>query len=182
MYSCTLSLLLVYDSQKHALVYSSRNSTQLTMNSSQRKGDISRNNLQKHGIYYYEEVLYPYLELPEHVEAVREILLSIEVNVPDGGWGDTLREEPEVYRYHELHPEALNPPDSPSIITTAHEKGLGIRSPEWHAAYEDLESSEKVAKLARGLEADSEEGWVHFWRSNIFTIVGDRTHNQPGFQ
>jgi hypothetical protein len=146
------------------------------------KRDISRENLEKHGIYYDDELYRtPYI-LPDYVDAVRETLLSFEDLVPAGGWQKTLQEEAKQYEHGSVAPQALHPPASSIVPLKSYELDRNERSPEWTAAFQNLRSCEKVAEMARKLEADSEEGWVLFWRSNTFTVVSEKAREQPGFQ
>jgi hypothetical protein len=148
----------------------------------QVKRDISRKNLENHGIYYDDETYRtPYI-LPEHVDAVREILLSFEDLVPAGGWQTTLQEEAKKYEEGSVAPQALHPPPSSVVPLKSYELDRNERSPKWIAAFQNLESCEKVAETARNLKADSEDGWVLFWRSNTFTVVSEKAREQPGFQ
>jgi hypothetical protein len=45
-----------------------------------------------------------------------------------------------------------------------------------------MKNCAKVEEIARQQETESEEGWVHFWRSHTFTIVSEKARDQPGFQ
>ncbi|KAF2818062.1 hypothetical protein CC86DRAFT_461261 [Ophiobolus disseminans] len=149
------------------------------------KGDISRKNLESHGIYYDETQYRPPYIIPEHVDAVREILLLFSGTVPSGGWEETLRQEAQQYvsnkKNYEIRPETLLPPDTSLVLIEDYEADLNDRSPEWRAAHENLKSCKKVAKIACSLGPDSEEGWVHFWRSYTFTIASEKAREQPGF-
>ena len=150
------------------------------------KGDISRKNLELHGVFY-DDNLYrpPSILLPEHVDAVREILLSFHGTVPGGGWKETLQQEANQYvsdGHHDIGPEALLPPDTAFVSTENYEVDLNDRSSEWRMAYESLKSCKKVAKVACSLGPDSEDGWVHFWRSYTFTVASEKAREQPGFQ
>jgi hypothetical protein len=146
------------------------------------KRNISRNNLENHGIYYDDEFYRtPYI-LPEHVDAVREMLLSFEDLVPAGGWQTTLQEEAKKYENSSVAPQALHPPVSSVVLCKSYELDRNERSPKWIAAFQNLESCEQVAETARNLKADSEDGWVLFWRSNTFTVASEKAREQPGFQ
>ncbi|CAO2657104.1 Nn.00g032300.m01.CDS01 [Neocucurbitaria sp. VM-36] len=148
-------------------------------------GDISRKNLESHGVYYDEELYHPPYILPEHVDVVREILLSFSGTVPRGGWEETLRQEALQYvsneKNYKLGPEAVLPPNTSLVSTEDYEADLNDRSPEWRVAYENLKSCRKVAKIACNLGPDSEDGWVHFWRSHTFTVASEKAREQPGF-
>jgi hypothetical protein len=156
------------------------------MTLSKKKANISRKNLESHGVYYIEDLYRPpYILLPEHVDAVREVLLSFNGTVPGGGWIKTLRLEAQEYlsdQDHDIGPEALLPPDNSMISTEHYETDLNDRSPEWLLAYENMKSCRKVAKIARGLGRESENGWVDFWCSHTFNTASKKAREQPGFQ
>jgi hypothetical protein len=151
------------------------------MTSYKSKGDISPQNLQSHGIYYDAEIYEPSYILPEHVDAVREILLSFKGTLSDN-WISTLQREAKEYGSEGLSPEALQPPESALVPTQEYEADLNDRNPEWLAAHTNMKSCAKVAEIARQQEKESEEGWVHFWRSHTFTIASEKARDQPGFQ
>jgi hypothetical protein len=85
----------------------------LRMSSKKSKGDISPENLQSHGIFYDTE---PSYILPEHIDAVREILLSFKGTLSDN-WTGTLQKEAKQYGSEGLSPEALQPPESALVPT-----------------------------------------------------------------
>jgi hypothetical protein len=77
----------------------------MTKNKSKRS--ITRNNLGNHGIYYDDNGLFI---LPAHVQVVRDMLLSFEGIIPDGGWEKTLPKEESKYTLEDVAKEAQNPP------------------------------------------------------------------------
>lgn len=158
------------------------------MNAPKVKGNILRKNLGEHGIFYDEAVYRFQYNIPKHVEAVREILLSFESTVPQGGWETTLEVEAKKYETNteckpeEVIEEALRPPESSLVPVKHHEIDRNDRSPEWRDTFENLKSCEKVAELARGLNANAENGWQGFWERYTFTVASEIVHNHPGHQ
>jgi hypothetical protein len=73
----------------------------MTKNKSNRS--ITRSNLGNHGIYYDDEGLFI---LPAHVQVVRDILLSFEGVIPDGGWEETSVKEESKYSLEDVAKEA----------------------------------------------------------------------------
>jgi hypothetical protein len=153
------------------------------------KKDISRFNLQLHGIYYEPEVYQVHdvftqstiPTLPDHVDAVREALLSFESTIPEV-WEKDLREEFAEFGRTDIGPAWNLHPQSSAFIRGKHyERDLREHSADWKTAHENLLRFEKVAKRARGLLKDLETGWNLFWRSEIFTLYSDETRSQPGF-
>ncbi|KAH8725392.1 hypothetical protein GQ44DRAFT_707019 [Phaeosphaeriaceae sp. PMI808] len=152
------------------------------MSSPKTKRDISRQTLESHGVFYNADVYSPPYILPEHVDAVRETLLSFEGIIPEGGWIETLLGEVKKYGSDGIGIEASLPLDISFVPIEAYEAHSQEKSPQWHAAFENLKSCRKIAEIARELRADSEDGWMHFWRSHSFTLVSSRARDQPGFQ
>jgi hypothetical protein len=147
------------------------------------KRRISRKNLETHGIYYTDNVYCPpNILLPEHVDAVRETLLSFENIVPEGGWQKTLQKEVEMLACDDIAPQALYPPASSLVLLESHETDRNEKSPQWNAAYEELMVCREIAIKAQQMAADSEDGWANFWRRNTFTLVSEKARDQPGFQ
>jgi hypothetical protein len=181
--------LFLYNSRPCANTPRQRQSSaQRIMNSPKVEGDISRKNLGEHGVFYNESVYLSQYDIPEHVDAVREILLSFESTVPQGGWETTLQEEAAKYKTNQDHgPEevievALLPPELSLVPVKHHEIDREDRSPEWRAAVENLRNCEKVAELARHLDAHAENGWQGFWERHTFTVANEKVHNHPGHQ
>ena len=158
------------------------------MGSPKVKGNISRSNLGEHGVFYDEAVFDFQYNIPEHVKAVREILLSFESTIPQGGWETTLETEAKEYESkpgygpEEVIARALRPPKSSMVPIKHHEIDRNDRSPEWRDAFENLKSCEKVAELARCLNADAENGWQGFWERHTFKVASEIVHNHPGHQ
>ena len=158
------------------------------MSSSKAKGNISRKNLEEHGVFYDETVSRSHYNIPEHVDAVREILLSFESIIPQVGWEKTLQTEAAEYETNpEYGPEeviegALRHPKSSLIPVKHHETDRIDRSPEWRDAFENLKSCEKVAELARRLDAAAENGWQGFWERHTFTVASEMVYNHPAHQ
>lgn len=149
----------------------------MTNNKSERS--ISRENLEKHGIYYNDKGS---SILPAHVRVVRDMLLSFEHIIPDGGWKETLRKEESEYDLKDVWDEARHPPDTAWVHMEAYEVNLPTKSPQWNKANEDTISCQMVAKKAQGLREDAEDGWMHFWRTSTFHRVSEKVRDQPGFQ
>ncbi|KAF2187554.1 hypothetical protein K469DRAFT_748837 [Zopfia rhizophila CBS 207.26] len=155
------------------------------------KKDITRKNLKLHSIYYDEKVYHGYDEpaqrdgcytLPDHVDAVREALLTFEGIVPQGGWEDHLHDEFMEYGSENIGPAwNLQPPTSAIVCQKKYQRDLRKPGAEWQAAYDILEDYLKVAKVARASLAEAEGGWKHFWRSKMFRISNDEACIQPGY-
>jgi hypothetical protein len=170
------------------------------MSSRKVKRSITRQNLEKHGVYYHPEVEQPSFDLPEHVDAVREILLTFDNTVPKGallfkaGWEATLQDEAYEYEQKRLNSktaesisaddigEALSPPPSAVVPIRHHEADRNDRSLAWRTAENNMKSCHEVATRAGQLGADAEEGWTQFWRRHTFTITSEKAREQPGFQ
>ncbi|KAH7075071.1 hypothetical protein FB567DRAFT_536111 [Paraphoma chrysanthemicola] len=152
------------------------------MTKSKPKKDISRKNLNHHNIFYDKEVLWRPCILPGHVDAVRETLLSFDNIVPGGyGWEGTFEDEYMEHKPRDISPDSAQPPDTSFIPVAKYEKELSERSPQWRTAHANMKSCVEVAKSARKLKADMEDGWTNFWRLNTFTVVSETTKHQPGF-
>jgi hypothetical protein len=149
------------------------------------KKNITRKNLANHNILYDTDVYRPPSLLPGHVDAVREALLSFDNIVPGGkGWKMTFEDELKEHKDHislESADSAL-PPDAFFIPVAGYQEELNERSTQWHTAHTNMKSCVEVTKSARKLEADMEDGWTNFWRQNTFTVVSEKTKDQPGFQ
>jgi hypothetical protein len=153
------------------------------MPNSKSKKDISQKNLNLHNIFYEADVFRPPCVLPRHVDAVREALLSFDHIVPDEtGWKETFEEEYMAYKPFSVSPETALPPNASFIPVAGYEKDFNDRSPQWRTAYNNMKRCVDVAKTARELEADMEEGWTNFWRRSTFHVVSETTKHQPGFQ
>jgi hypothetical protein len=137
---------------------------------------ISRTNLEAHGIYYSPNGTYV---LPDNISAVRDMLLSFEHIVPDGGWRHTLNKQGLVQDLEEIDESARYPPDSAWIHTEDHEV---VKNPRWLAACESMDDCHMVAREAQASSRDSEEEWMLFWRMNTFLKVSGKAHDHSGFQ
>ncbi len=162
------------------------------MPAKKEKPNITRKNLELHEIYYNDEFdRLQFHKLPEHVDIVRETLLSFDACLPGsirltGGYKQTLHQE------FTLHKRANNlannlgldiqPPDKAWIKPQPHESMREDRTPEWNAAKIDLDQCVKVATYVRRLKAESENTWNTFWQANIFTKTSERFRELPGFQ
>jgi hypothetical protein len=153
------------------------------MTKSKQKKSISQPNLNHHNIFYDADVFRPPCILPGHVDAVREALLCFDNIVPGGnGWKKTFQDEHTKHEPRNINLHSALPPDASFIPVAGYEEELNERSPQWRIAYDNMKSCVEVAKSARKLEADMEDGWTNFWRSNTFTVVSETTKHQPGFQ
>jgi len=152
---------------------------------------ISRQNLKNHNIFYEPEVYNPkdaliqfaFQTLPDHVDAVREALLTFESIVPRE-WENHLREEYEELkiagRAEDIGPAwTHHPPPSALVREKRYERDIQEHSVEWKAAHENLKCSESVAKRAHELLADLEAEWNHFWRARVFKVFSDEAHVRP---
>ena len=147
-----------------------------------KKRDISRENLEAHRIFYNDQVECSSRNLPEHVDAVRETLLSFENIVPSGRWQTTLRKEAEKYGSEQICAEALHPTAFSLVLLESHEVDRPRNNPLWNRAFENLCDCQEVAKEAQGLSIDAEDGWTLFWRNNTFTLASQKARKHPGFQ
>jgi len=149
------------------------------------KKDITRANLKIHGISYVEKVYSGDDELvqdgsrglPDHVDAVREMLLRFEGLIPEE-WRQDLSDEFEEYESENLDPtSSLRPPTSaffrPKYIENANP------GPELKGVRAKLKMYGRMAEEARGLYDNPEAGWCHFWRSELFKVF-KKDDNQRG--
>ena len=137
------------------------------------EGDISRENLQRHGIIYDENTYLsddpnatPEDRLPNHVDALREALLSLSSLIPDD-WKELFDDEHEHYD-NTLGEwvEHLQPPESAYFTPRRYE--LRNPSQESMTAHANNEKCKLIAEKARKGAKEAEAGWSHFHRKHIF--------------
>ena len=154
------------------------------------KGDISRDNLLRLGIFF-EPVVYEihYVStlpgkfiIPNHVVAIREGLLVME-NIVPRGWENHLRNEFAQFGTPGIGPVQSHHPQSSAFLSEKqYELDLQQRSKEWETANETFKRWEKVAERARKLCEDPEAEWNFFWRSEIFMLFSEEARMQAGFK
>lgn len=145
------------------------------------KGDISRLNLQCHDIYYHDGTGIDPI-LPDHVDAVREGLLTME-NIVVGSWERHLHEECNKYDEADMGSSwTSSPPRSAFVQEERHHLDRGEHSAEWVLADTGLVGSHEVAKVARNRLRDSEAEWNLFWREHVFRAFSDEASKQPRFE
>jgi hypothetical protein len=154
------------------------------MTNKKSKRSITRENLEYHGIYYDDKGS---SILPAHVSVVRDMLLSFEYIVPDGGWKETLRKEAlednlKNVSLENVWNEALHPPATAWVYVEDYEADLNSKSPRWQIAHKNMVSCYEVAKEAQLRKSDAEDGWMLFWHMSTFIRVSERARDQPGFQ
>jgi hypothetical protein len=146
--------------------------------------DISRVNLIRHEIYYQPDVYHANPEniqptihaLPDHIDAVRDGLLSMEKILPED-CDATLREEVTNRGSVDIGPDwCLHPQRSAFIRGKHHERVL-----QQSASHDNLRFCEQVAERAQEILEDSEDEWTFFWRSEIFRLFSDEAREQSGF-
>jgi hypothetical protein len=137
-------------------------------------GDISRENLERHGIVYNEKVYagdhqdaFSNLgsSLPGHVDALREALLAFSSIIPDD-WKEVFDDEFKQYDSEILEKDCLQP--STAAYLTRQRYELRRSSPESKAAHKNNERCKKIAEAARKRAKEAEAGWTHFLRKNVF--------------
>jgi hypothetical protein len=145
------------------------------------KGDISRLNLQCHDIYYHDGTeIDP--ALPEHIDAVREGLLTMK-NIVAGCWEGHLHEERDEYDEADMGSSWTNsPPSSAFFHEERHNLDRQKHSTKYDSADKGLEPCLKVAKMARKRLEDSEAEWNLFWREYVFRPFSDEASKQPKFE
>jgi hypothetical protein len=154
------------------------------------KRDISRRNLELHRIYYEPEVYQVHTgstqstshALPNHVDAVREILLSFESTIPQVFEKD-LSKEFEKFWSADIGPAWTHRPQSSAFIGVTHAQHVsGKHSTDWETAYKNVECCGEAAKDARHLLEDPEAECNFFWRREVFTRFSDEARKQPGLR
>ena len=154
------------------------------------EGDISRTALRNCGIRYDENVYQvPHASsrstsrsLPDHVDAVREALLSFESIIPEEWKQDLSQELDEFKDANNLGPAWAHKPQTTTFIHVQHnERAFQERSAEHIIAHENLKWSHKTAKRARQLLEESEAEWSFFWRSEVFLLFSDEARKQSTF-
>lgn len=162
------------------------------MTKNDNKKDITRKNLQEHGISYDERVYHCQDEathsnesysLPDHVDAVREALLTFEGIVPEKGWEEYLDIEFKEYGSEDIGPAwNLQPPASAIIRQKSYERDLRNRSAKSDAAHNRLVDCERVAELARESLKKPESGWKSLWISEVFRPSSKKARSHPGYR
>lgn len=161
-----------------------------TMTKVDTKEGISRENLELHRIFYHPCVYQvPYtcgqatkFALPEHVDAVRDALLSFDKIIPED-WEEHLYENFAHFGSKAPGPAWTHqPPESAFIPLKTYERNRPERSIEWTKADKNLKGFEVLAKYAQGLLQDAESEWDRFWRSRIFMSFTDEAYGQNGHQ
>lgn len=146
-------------------------------------GDISRENLQRHGIIYDENTYLPddpnatsEDRLPDHVDALREALLSLS-SVIHEDWKEIFDEE---FEQHDNAmgewTEQLQPPESAYFTPRRYE--LRNPSQESKTAHANNENCKNIAKAARKRAIELETGWSFFHRKNIFGDFDEVDHSR----
>jgi hypothetical protein len=156
-------------------------------------GDISRENLARHGIIYDPRVYQvpkasaqsTSFALPDHIDAVREALLEFDNTIPED-WKEYLCEDftqfVEQFGRETLGPAwSHQPPTSAFIPLKLYERNRLERSSDWTKADENIKRFEAVAKSAQGLLEDAEQEWNRFWRSSIFMSFTDEAYEQNSY-
>jgi hypothetical protein len=144
-------------------------------------GDISRKALERHGIYYNETVSEEYHFFPDHVDAVRDALLSFEESIPDE-WEDYLLGEFDDFGDVSVGPAWTHqPPDAAFIRVQDYERRLE-RTTEYKSAVKTLEGLQKIAKGVRQLVHEQEPEWSSFWTKHVFHQFNDTSEHYPGFK
>lgn len=174
-----------------------------------KKRELSREILKSHRIHFDENYVYdpenPQSEqLPEHVDAVRQALLSFECSVVGGRWKQHFENEATKYAPEKVasnpqenlasdaHEEAVSevlmpkearlPEDSFQVPLKGWETDNEKDNPEWNAVKVSLQKCGKVAEHARTLDASPEDRWTYFWRDIAFKYVSETRQNHTGFQ
>jgi hypothetical protein len=155
-----------------------------------RGGDITRGNLVCHGISYDPRVYRPdkasthasTLTLPDHVDAIREALLSFDRTIPEE-WEEDLRDEFKKYEEENFCSTWTHqPPDSAFIRLTKRQRNRPDRSADWTKADENFKRFETVVKRVHELLEDAEAEWNVFWRSKVFMPFSDEVYHQHGYK
>jgi hypothetical protein len=147
------------------------------------EGDISRKNLQRHGIIYDEDTYSsddpnttPEDRLPDHVDALREALVSLSSLIPDD-WKELFDDEHEHYdNTIEGRIEHLQPPESAYFTPRRYE----FRNPsqESMTAHANNKKCKEIAEKARKGAKEAETGWTHFHRKHIFRDFDEDDHSK----
>jgi hypothetical protein len=149
-------------------------------------GDIGRHALQLHNIYYNEEIYQapgvstPSTDgpLPDHVDAVREALLSFDGTIPEE-WEKDLREELDEFGDADCGPTWAHYPQDVAFIHVQHnERAFQERSAEHIIAHNNLKWFQATAKRARQLLEEPEPEWSLFWRSEVFMLFSDEARKR----
>ncbi|KAJ8115029.1 hypothetical protein OPT61_g3241 [Boeremia exigua] len=153
------------------------------------KGDISRGNLQQHGIFFHPADSDaesnsanpdPFV-LPEHVDSIREGLLEMD-NVIADCWREHLRQEAIGYAEADMGPTWSSEPSPAAFVQEEqHLIDKGAHSQEWIVADENLQRCLEIAKRARDLLKHPEIEWNLFWRRHVFRLFSDEADRQSGF-
>jgi hypothetical protein len=147
------------------------------------EGDIGRENLERHRIIYDEQTYLsddsnatPEDRLPDHVDALREALLSLSSVIPDD-WKETFDKELEHYGDAIIGLiEHLQPPESAYFTPPRYE----LRNPSQQSitAHENNEKCKKIAEAARNRAKEAEAGWTAFHRKHIFGDFDEEDHSR----
>lgn len=153
-------------------------------------GNINRLTLRCHGIQYEADVYQvPDIfaqptssPLPDHVDAVREALLSFENTVPEE-WKEDLQDELAKYKDGDLGPTWSHYPQDADFIPLRHnERKFQKRSAEHVTAHNNMIRFQEIAKRAGQLLQEPEPEWSFFWRSEVFLLFNDEARKQSSFQ
>ncbi|KAH7395366.1 hypothetical protein DE146DRAFT_659883 [Phaeosphaeria sp. MPI-PUGE-AT-0046c] len=152
-------------------------------------GNISRQTLRCHEIHYEEDVYQApdiptqptHPSLPDHVDAVREALLSFENTIPEG-WKKHLHDELAKYQDDDLGPTWTHHPQDAVFIPLQHyERSFQERSAEHNTAHKNMKRFQEIANRARELLKEPEPEWSFFWRSDVFLSFNAEARKQSGF-
>jgi hypothetical protein len=153
-------------------------------------GNISRKALKCHDIHY-EEGIYQAPDvtaqstnrsLPDHVDAVREALLSFDGTIPQE-WKKDLRDELAELGDVDFGPTWTHHPPRAAFIRVQHnERAFRERSVEHEIAHKNLKWYQEISKRARQLLEEPEPEWSFFWRSEVFLQFNDKSQKHSGFK
>ena len=148
--------------------------------------DISRTNLLLHGISYEPNWDKDHDAdehsssgmLPDHVEAVREGLLSFENIIPNT-WKKDLLDEFASCAGQNLRESCTSLPRHSSFIhLKRHEEADGDYSGVWRRANKNPKHDEIVAKKAQKQLEKAEPEWTLFFRRHVFTQSDDEKEEE----
>ena len=140
------------------------------------EGDISRENLKRHGIIY-DETVYTCdhvddnmtgnlnSSLPDHVDALREALLNFSGIIPSK-WEVLFDDEFAQYDGKIFEKECIKPPATAYFPQRTFE--LRSQRQRLTKADENMESCKEIADAARRRTKEAESGWNSFLRKKIF--------------
>lgn len=154
------------------------------------KGDISRDNLERHNICFQPEdyqvpngpIQSSPFGLPDHVDAVREGLLVMNGIIPKE-WEGHLSQEFTEFGEDDLGLTRNHQPQQSAFIQEEqHQLDKQEHCPEWQIADKNLKCCLKVAKRARSLLEDPEAEWSLFWRTDVFPLFDKEASTKPEFK